>query len=927
MVAAIERLLSLGRGEFRRGFLLFLYLFLVMTSYVVGRTARDSLFLARFPAEQLPLVDIAVALLVGFFVAAYLRASRRASIGNSVVVSLIFFSATSAVFWFLARDFAQHGWVYPITYIWVGLFGVLAPAQVWTVANYTLTTREAKRVFGLVGSGGICGWIFGGFLSAWAGRVRALGTESLLLVMAASLAICAVLVVLIWRAKEKADGAAPESAARAGRSGGSRLRDSLRLVASSPYLRTIAVLICASSIVTTIAGWQFKAIAQHSLVEKNLLAVFFGEFNFYAGILSLVLQLLLTSRLLRRFGLGPVLLIVPLALMVSSVGVLAWGTLYSVMLLKGSDQVLRYSVDKSATELLYLPVDPALKLQAKSFIDTVIWRFGDGFAGLAILLFATHLHWSASAISRISLVLIPGWILAAVLARRYYVTTLRESIRQHRLDAGQVFTPVLDRNTTYDVLRSNLTAGETGDAVYALGLLQAESHARSMRLLHEQLAHPAPEMRRKAVAVLASVDDPSLVQQLEIMLRDPDVGVRSEALLCLSKRANFDPLAHVDELTSFPDVALRVAFAQYLAQPGRAQNLEVVAIMLGAMATEPGPQGKPARLAAARLLSLLPGHPEMPLRVLVGDADAEVAGEAIKVVGTWHLRKLVPELLDRLSRRELASVISDTLLHFGDAVVGTLRDYLADSSVPIEIRRRIPRILAQIATPAAAAAMANSLLDSDAKLRLRLIAGLQRIRQVRPDLPLDASVLEAVLALEILEQYRACRLAGALSDTSAPPAASPAAAELLPRDAEAMFTLLGLLHPHSELYGAYLGLQSAKTAVHDNALEFLDNVLRPEIRRLLVPLLDVHVDMSARADIANRLLGTETDTREGLVHTLLSSDDPWLRRCGAFVMGVLQIPSLLPEFGNLDGDPDASVREAAQQARARMTTARAAVGP
>ncbi len=922
MVAAIEKLLNGGRGEWRRGLLLFLYLFFVMTSYVAGKTARDSLFLARFRADQLPFVDIAVAVLVGFAVAGYLRASRRTSVGASVTASLVFFSAASAVLWFLARGFAQHAWVYPVIYIWVGLFGVLAPAQVWTVANYTLTTREAKRVFGLVGSGAICGWIFGGFLSARAGRVRALGTESLLLAMAVFLAMCAVLMVLIWRSKERADARCPESPA-AGAKVGPKLGDSLRLVAVSPYLRTIAVLIFASSFVTTMAGWQFKAVAQHTLVEKNLLSAFFGEFNLYAGILSLALQLLLTSRLLRRFGLGPVLLVMPLALMISSFGVLVWGTLFAVILLKGSDQVLRYSVDKCATELLYLPVDLAIKVQAKSFIDTVIWRFGDGFAGLVILLFATQLHWPPSAISRIILVLIPGWIAAAMLARRYYVMTLRASIRQHRLDADQIFTPVLDRNTTYEVLRSNLTAGDADSAVYALGLLQLEAHPRSTSLLQERLAHPAPEVRRKAAAVLASTDDRSVVTQLENMLRDPDVGVRSEALMALSKRPDFDPLAHVDELASFPDVALRVAIAQYLAQPGKAQNLEVAAILAGAMAAEAGPQGKPARLAAARLLTSLPDHPEATLRVLLADPDVEVAREAVKVVGNWRQRKLVPELLDRLSRRELASVISETLLRFGDAVVGTLRDYLADSSVPVEIRRRIPRILAQIGTPAAAAAMSDSLLDRDAKLRVRLIAGLQSIRQVRPELPLDNPMVEAALALQILEQYRLYRLVGALSDTSAE-AASPATAELMQRGGEGIFALLGLLHPHSEFYGAYFGLQSTRPTVHDNALEFLDNVLRPEVRRLLVPLLDSNISVSERAAMANRLLGTDTETGEGPIRTLLSSDDAWLRRCGVIALGVLQIPALLPVLGTLADDPDASVGEAVQQARARSRVQRAA---
>ncbi len=113
--------------------------------------------------------------------------------------------------------------------------------------------------------------------------------------------------------------------------------------------------------------------------------------------------------------------------------------------------------------------------------------------------------------------------------------------------------------------------------------------------------------------------------------------------------------------------------------------------------------------------------------------------------------------------------------------------------------------------------------------------------------------------------------------------------------------------------------------MHDNALEFLDNILRPAIRRLLVPLLDSQLSVSDRVVLANNLLGTDAESREGLVRTLLSSDDAWLRRCGAFAVGVLQMAQLLPALDGVADDPDATVREAAQQARSRLRAAQAAV--
>jgi len=159
----LERVLNLRRSDFGRGALLFLSLFLVITTYVAARVARDALFLDQFRASQLPFVDIAIAVLVGFVAAAYIRIARKLTPPSLFVGSLLFFAANSFVFWYLSRYYHLR-WLFPIFYVWVGILGVVSPAQVWTLANYVLTTREAKRLFGLIGAGGILGGIFGGYV-------------------------------------------------------------------------------------------------------------------------------------------------------------------------------------------------------------------------------------------------------------------------------------------------------------------------------------------------------------------------------------------------------------------------------------------------------------------------------------------------------------------------------------------------------------------------------------------------------------------------------------------------------------------------------------------------------------------------------------------------------------------------------------------
>ena len=177
----IERALNIHPGDLGRGTLLSSCLFLIISSYVTGKVARDALFLGRFQAVQLPYVDMASAALVGVVIAAYVYLSRRVSLRNLLVGSQLFFAANCALFWALAHYY-HLAWLFPIFYVWVGIFGVLAPTQMWTLANFALTTREAKRIFGMVGGGAIAGSVFAGFLSKTV--AKGFGTESLLLAMA-----------------------------------------------------------------------------------------------------------------------------------------------------------------------------------------------------------------------------------------------------------------------------------------------------------------------------------------------------------------------------------------------------------------------------------------------------------------------------------------------------------------------------------------------------------------------------------------------------------------------------------------------------------------------------------------------------------------------------------------------------------------------
>jgi AAA family ATP:ADP antiporter len=524
----------------------------------------------------------------------------------------------------------------------------------------------------------------------------------------------------------------------------------------------------------------------------------------------------------------------------------------------------------------------------------------------------------ARQISGIVLVLVSGWLVAVSVARKQYVATLKESISQHRLDVEQASAPVLDRSTA-DLLATNLSASDPKDILYALSLFEVEQQRAAHPGIRALLSHSAPEVRQKALAILSAAGDKDAIPEVQRLLRDPELSVRTEALLFLSHHGHIDPLTAIEQVGDFPDFSVRSAIVAFLAQPGEAQNLEAARNILDSMVNEPGEEGLRNRVEAARLLGELPDCFDPLLSTLLADSDTQVVCEAIHSVGMLRKRRLVPELLDRLADHRLAPSAAQALGRFGDSAIGALRDHLCDSAIPIQARREIPSVLVALGTPAAASVLLDNLLQADTVLRFRTIAALNKLCRVNPEIVVDAQMLETVLAAEILGHYRSYQILatiGAATDGVDPLAR--AMKESMQQELERIFRLLNLLHPRLDLHSAYIGLQSTSVAVHDNALEFLDNVLKTQLRDMLVPLLDSKVTVAERAQIAQRLVRSKIESQEQAVAELVASDDPWLKSCGAYAIGALGMKSLEDRLDRCLNESDPLLRETARAAKLRL---------
>jgi hypothetical protein len=201
-----------------------------------------------------------------------------------------------------------------------------------------------------------------------------------------------------------------------------------------------------------------------------------------------------------------------------------------------------------------------------------------------------------------------------------------------------------------------------------------------------------------------------------------------------------------------------------------------------------------------------------------------------------------------------------------------------------------------------------------------VIASLNKLHDLHPEVHIDAQLVELVLAAEIAGHYRSYQVLGPLREHLKDD--DPGLEGLrrsMDQELERIFRLMALLVPGPGLHDAYVGVRSGNPTVRENALEYLDNVLKPDLRRLLLPLIDSHVTIPERIAIANQLVGAPLETAEQAITTLLASEDAWLRSCGAYAVGALRLHNLEPELQKLAEGPDAATRDTVQAALNRLS--------
>ena len=375
------------------------YFFCVLSAWYVIRPIREEMGVAG-GVENIPWLftgTLAAMLLAHpVFAALVSRWPRR----RFVTVTYRFFMFCLVTFYIVLNAVPEGGaaavWAGQLFFIWTAVFSLFVVSVFWSFMTDIYRERQGRRLFGLIGVAGTLGQIVGSSITAF--LIESLSPATLLW-FSVVLLECAVMCVkgLDRRAGgRRADAASPSAEAVIG---GSPL-DGIKHVLASPYLLGICAFMLLFTIGSTFLYNIQAAVMERTFADPDERTSVFAQIDLAVGILTLLTQFFLTGRIMKRFGVGLTLALLPL---LSIAGFLALGAA-PVFVVFVVFQVLRragnFALAVPAREVLYTVLPRRDKYKAKNFNDTFVYRAGDqigawSFAGFGALGLGTAaLAWS-----------------------------------------------------------------------------------------------------------------------------------------------------------------------------------------------------------------------------------------------------------------------------------------------------------------------------------------------------------------------------------------------------------------------------------------------------------------------------------------------------------------------------------------------------
>jgi ATP:ADP antiporter, AAA family len=383
-----------------------LYIFSLLSSYYIMRPIRDQMGVAGgvnnlqwlFTGTLIGMLvlNLPFSWLVKTFPREkFIAISYRFFAANILLFALALYAATPE----------QTIWVGRIFFIWTSIFNLFVVSIFWQMIVDVFTSEQGKRLFGFIAAGATLGAISGSAFTV--STVEHMAPGYLMVGAAIMLELAVFCVRRLSRLSESLSErphVEPEAPIGGTLLGG--FRDAL----SSGYLLNVSLFLLLYAVTSTFLYFQQAAVVSHSFANRAAQTQFFASVDLGVNVLTLGVQLFLTGRILKRFGVGTTLSILPFFSVIGFGAVALVPTLASVIGFQLIRRAGNFAIARPTREVLFTVLPREDRYKAKSFIDTAVYRFGDQLGAWSFALLSTTLGLGLTQVSVVAAAVSGCWL-------------------------------------------------------------------------------------------------------------------------------------------------------------------------------------------------------------------------------------------------------------------------------------------------------------------------------------------------------------------------------------------------------------------------------------------------------------------------------------------------------------------------------------
>jgi AAA family ATP:ADP antiporter len=937
MQTVFKKIFDIREGEAVRAILMFFYIFLVIASLLIIKPVRNSIFLTILGPSKLPYAFVLVAFYAGLFTYLYSKLTLKFRLNVVIRLTNILSIVILIIFWLLLNYKYRESWFIYVFYIWVAGFGGITTAQFWLLANYVFNAREAKRLFGFIGAGAISGGIFGGYLTNYLAPI--MGTQNMLFICILFLTLCMVFLQIVWH--KSARFSYREKVLQQKRIQFSEVsKNPLKLISRSRHLLYLTALIGVGVLVANLVDYQYNLVASNSINDEDKLTAFFGFWSSTMNVISLMIQLFMTRRLLQSFGVGSSLFFLPLGIMLGSFAILISPALWSAIAIKISDGGFKQSINKSSLELLYLPVPMHIKNKVKTFIDVFVDSIATGFGGILLIIFTIGLNITVSQVSLINILLISLWIFLIIKIRKEYIESFRMAIERRTINIEQESVNIEDA-LVFKNLMKVLESNNERQILYVLNLLETIKNEDFLQYYRKLLVDPSTDVKIKILKILQQYSYGGFLKDVIKLVDDESQNVKVEAIQYLFTHSE-DKHEILENYLNHPDFYIQGATLIVMAREIRQNNLFEEAERLKAFIEREFLQYLENESNDNKTLFIkmntaeIIGTANLPelyplLNKLMRNQPLEVIQKSFIHAGKTQGKEFVPHLISKLSTKHLKNYAREALVNYGEDVMDELLATMQGKTVDRNIRLAIPRVMAMISSQRSVNELIENLKHGDSQMKSETLKALNRLKAKFPMLKFNNIFIEQRIMDELKLYYqvliilyeqnnhRLNEIEMGLDDenihkvTRARKLLVTALEEKLDDNLNRIFRLLGLKYSPRDIINAYQGIMSEKSEYRANAIEFLDNILELHLKRLIIPVVEA-TSYEILVSKSEEFFGYEIPKETDCLEILINGNDNWLKCCALFLLAELKLVECKELAQKMLEDSDSVVNEMAQYA-------------